>query len=343
MIDVAERITAAVPTTCNRATGGGTSRYLEYLPVSLFGAVMGLSGLSVAWQLVAERYLVPHWVPDAIGAVAVAAFVVLSLAYLVKLVTAPDAVRAEFEHPIAGNLFGTAIISLLLLPIVIAPRALLVAQIMWAAGAVAMLGFAWLMIDRWMSERQQVAHATPAWIVPVVGVLDVPLALPGLGLPPLHGLMVACVAIGLFFAVPLFTLILSRLLFEAPLPGALHPMLLILVAPFAVGFSAYYATTGSIDLFAEALFALTLFMLAVLLGRLRNLVGSCPFKVSWWAVSFPLAASATAAIRFDGTNPGLATDLIAAGVLALASIVIAGLALRTLIGLARGELRNLST
>jgi tellurite resistance protein len=99
-------------------------------------------------------------------------------------------------------------------------------------------------------------------------------------------------------------MIFSRLLFEAPLPDALQPSLLILVAPFAVGFSAYVATTGSVDLFAEALYALTIFMLAVLLGRLRTLARCCPFRVSWWAVSFPLAASAATAIRFADAKPG---------------------------------------
>ena len=39
-------------------------------------------------------------------------------------------------------------------------------------GAVGMALFAWFIIGRWMSDRQQVAHATPAWIIPVVGLLD---------------------------------------------------------------------------------------------------------------------------------------------------------------------------
>ena len=110
-----------------------------------------------------------------------------------------------------------------------------------------MFAFAWLMVTRWMSDRQQVAHATPAWIIPVVGLLDVPLALPSLDLPPMHGLMVASLAIGLFFAIPLFTLIFSRLVFEAPMPDALQPSLLILVAPFSVGVSTYVVTTGTFD------------------------------------------------------------------------------------------------
>ncbi|QXQ06819.1 SLAC1 anion channel family protein [Sphingosinicellaceae bacterium] len=322
---------------------GATTRPLEYLPVALFGSVMGLSGLSVAWRLAAGRYAAPDWVANAIAVLAVLAFAAVGTAYLVKAVAAPDAVRAEFHHPIAGNLFGTMIISLLLLPIVLAPVALRLARGMWIVGVVLMLGFAWLIIDRWMGNRQQVEQATPAWIVPVVGLLDVPLALPGLGLPPLHELMVGCVAIGLFFAVPLFTMIFTRLLFETPLPDALQPTLLILVAPFAVGFSAYVATTGSVDIFAEALYALTLFILTVLLGRLRLLGRCCPFRVSWWAVSFPLAASAATAVRFADARPGLFTDAVAMAVLALASAVIAGLLVRTLLGVARGELRTLSS
>ena len=41
-----------------------------------------------------------------------------------------------------------------------------------------------------------------------------------------------------FFAFPLFTLILSRLIFEEPMPQPQRPSLLILVATFAVSFSA---------------------------------------------------------------------------------------------------------
>lgn len=317
-------------------------RRLEYLPVGLFGSVMGLTGLSVAWRLAHARYGAPVVVADVVGAVAVMAFVVVGIGYAVKAATAPDAVRAEFHHPIAGNLFGTILISLLLLPIVLAPVALRVAQAMWTVGAVGMVVFAWLIVTRWMSDRQQVAHATPAWIIPVVGLLDIPLALPTLGLPSMHGLMVFALAVGLFFAVPLFTLIVSRLIFDAPMPDALLPSLLILIAPFAVGYSTYVLTVGHPDLFADALYMLTLFMLAVLLGRLRKLRSCCPFRVAWWAVSFPLAASAIAGLRFAAAEPGLVTDAIAIALLALATIAIGGLLVRTLIGVAQGELRTLS-
>ena len=318
---------------------------LEYLPVGLFGSVMGLTGLSIAWRLTQSHYGGAEWltqVSAAIGWVAVAAFIAILAGYAIKLFTAFGAVQAEFRHPIAGNLFGTPLISLLLLPIVLAPHSLVVARVLWVGGAAGMVLFAGVVVSRWISVPQQAAHATPAWIIPVVGLLDVPLALPALELP-MHGLAVFALAVGLFFAVPLFTLIFSRLLFEPPLPDALKPSLLIMVAPFAVGCSTYVTTAGEFDLFAEALTMLTLFMLAVLLVQLRNLGVCCPFRVAWWAVSFPLAAASIATLRYAAARPGFVTDAIALALLALATLVIVGLFARTLLGLVRGELRTLST
>ena len=165
------------------------------------------------------------------------------------------------------------------------------------AGATGMAAFALFIVGRWLSSQQEIAHATPAWILPVVGLLDLPLAVPYLMLPQLRELMLVGLAIGLFFAVPLFTLIFSRLVFEPPMPVGLRPTLMILVAPFAVGMSTYVATTGRVDLFAKSMYVLAIFFLLVLLGRLRNLGACCPFRFAWWAVSFPLAATAIAALR----------------------------------------------
>jgi tellurite resistance protein len=314
----------------------------DYLPVALFGSVMGLTGLSVAWRLAAARYGLPALVADAIGWGALLTFLALALAYGAKAVTAWPAVTAEFRHPIAGNLFGTVLISLLLLPFVLHDLSPALAAAAWIVGTGGMALFAVLIVSRWMGSRQQLAHATPAWMVPVVGLLDIPLAAPALGLPHTQTLAMAALSIGLFFAGPLFTLVFARLVFEEPLPPAQRPTLMILVAPFAVGFSSYTATFGRIDAFAEALFLVGLFMFVVLLGRLRDLPRCCPFRVSWWAVSFPLAAMAVAALRYAEHVRAVPADILALALLALATAGIAALATRTLVGIARGELRRLA-
>jgi len=318
------------------------STSLSYLPVGMFGGVMGLTGLSVAWRLAHQQFGAPLWISQLAGLAAVAAFVALAVAYGVKAYAGWSAVRAEFNHPVASSLFGTPMISLLLLPFVLADYSLPLARLSWVLGAVGMTVLAWVIVLRWMTLRQTAAQVAPAWIVPVVGMLDVPLAVPQLQWQGLHEVMVFGLAVGLFFALPLFTLIFQRLVMEEPLPAPMQPSLLILVAPFAVGFSAYVTTTGGIDLFAQALYMLMVFLLAVLLGRLRHLPRCSPFRVSWWAASFPLAASAGAAIRYAGHARNIVADGIALLFLAIASIVIVVFLAQTLAGVAKGELKALA-
>lgn len=303
---------------------------------------MSLTGLSVAWRMAHQQFGLFELPSQVFATLAVISFVTLAAAYLGKVIRAPDAAIAEFRHPVASSLFGTVTISLLLLPLVVAPISLLAARVLWIIGAVAMASLAAVIVDRWLGGRFQPAQAAPAWMVPVIGLLDIPLALPTLQWPELHAVRMGALAVGLFFAIPLFTLILSRLVFGEPLPGNLRPSLLILLAPFSVGTSAYVVTSGRFDAFAEALTAIMVFLLPVLAVRLRDLRGCCPFRVSWWAAGFPLAASAIATFRCESAFPGMGTTVLAAATLALATGAVVWLVVRTLYGVATGELRALS-
>jgi tellurite resistance protein len=274
-----------------------TESALSHLPVSLFGSVMGLTGLSLAWHRAQSQFNLPTEISAAIGIAAIAVFLALAVAYAIKMATHFEVVRNEFAHPVSGNFFGTFIISLLLLPMVLTSYNMALAKVVWGVGTAAMIAFAWLILNRWMSNKQQIQHASPAWLIPVVGMLDVPLAQTALGLDSYHSLILFTFSVGMFFAIPLFTLVFSRLVFSEPLPDAMKPSLLILLAPFSVGYSAYVETMGQTDAFADVLFCLMLFMLSVLLGLLAKLNKGCPFRHTWWAVGFPLAASSNAALR----------------------------------------------
>ena len=315
---------------------------LAYLPVSLFGSVMGFSGLALAWRLAATEFGLSGWIGAALGLVAGCVFVLLTLCYAIKCIGSSGAVRAEFAHPVAVNFFGTPIIAFLLLPAVVAPYSVLLSKALWMIGTVSMLAFAWLIVSRWMSVRQQVVHATPAWMIPIVGTLNISIVGVTLDLPGAAAVSAFGLAVGLFFAIPLFTIILSRLIFEAPMLQAQRPSLLIFVATFAVSFSAYLSVVGRLDLFASSLFYLAVFMFAVLVPKLLFLRSASPFHTSWWAVSFPLAAMANAALKFNLHQPSWPAQAFALAVLAFATLVILSMSVQTIAGIARGEQRALT-
>ena len=194
---------------------------------------------------------------------------------------------------------------------------------------------------RWMSARQQVELALPAWIIPVAGPLNLPIALPALGLTNVQELATFAFGVGMFFSTLVFALIFARLLFQAPPPEQGLPALLILTAPFSIGYSAYGIVTGHNDLFAQSLFMIDLLLVCVLITLLRHLPRCCPFRVSWWAVSFPLAASTVAALHFVAATPNRINECIAMLLLVVTTLVVLWLLVRTMHGIMRGELRQL--
>ena len=74
-----------------------TPSQFDYLPVGLFGSVMGLTGLSVAWRLALAHYGAPAFlspIAPALGILAMMSFLALLAGYAVKAITAFHAVKS---------------------------------------------------------------------------------------------------------------------------------------------------------------------------------------------------------------------------------------------------------
>lgn len=284
----------------------------------------------------------PAWISEALAALSMLVFVALAIAYAAKAVIAPGAVRAEWAHPVSGNLFGLVPIALMLLPIPLVAWAPRLATTLWALGAISCLIFTGLRLFLWMSARQQVETALPAWIISVAGPLNLPIALPALGLVDnLHELAMFAFAIGIFFGLLVFMLVFSRLLFQTPPPVEALPALLVLTAPFSIGYSAYRIVMGSDNAVGQSLYMVGLLLICVLIALLRHLPRCCPFRVSWWAVSFPLAAATVAALHFAAAMPNVVNQSVAVLLLGITTLIVLWLMVRTIRGLVRGELRQL--
>jgi len=309
---------------------------VKNLPVNLFASVMGISGLALAWRQTASQYGVSPIISDVISVVAVVAFLVLAISYAVKIAKFPDAVMKEFCHPIAGNFFGTVPIAILLISSLIGPTNESMAEAVWTVGAVATIALAFTIFSRIVCGKIDSGHALPAWLIPGVATLDIAVAGGGMRLPWARELNVLSLAIGAILALVLFTMIVSRLIHHEKLASNMIPSLMILIAPFEVGFLAYTNFTQSIDVFAALLFYFGLFLFFTLVFKVfrRNI----PFSAGWWGVSFPIAALTNATLRYADTVHLWPITVLSIVLLAFVSGVIVMLFVRTLRVVFSGEL-----
>ena len=301
---------------------------LRHLPVNLFASVMGLSGLTLAWRVAHTSLGLPAVVGEAVGALALGVFLLLAAAYLTKLVRHPEVVHAEFHHPVAGSFFGTIVIAVLLLSSVVAPYSEPMARALWSVGAAATVILSFIVVSRLLKGEVDASHAVPAWLIPGVATLDI--AVTGGHMPMAWAAEVNLLAsaVGAMLALVLFAMIVSRLVHRDRLPAAMTPSLMILVAPFAVGFLAYTNVVGGIDRFAALLFYFALFMFAVVAPKVFR--RGIAFSPAWWAIGFPIAALANAALRYAELRGSLPLWVIAIALLGLLSLAMAVLTVRTL-------------
>ena len=268
---------------------------LRHMPIGLFALVMGLAGFSLAAQKT-EHVLGLSALLSLTGlAIAVVVFLTVAGFYGLKLLRHPDAVREEWGHPVRIAFFPAISIGLILIGTALFKQDLPFARPIFLVGTVLNLVLSLAVISAWISHRPfQPVQMNPAWFIPAVGNVLVPVAGVPMGFVELSWLYFT---IGMMFWLILVTIVFNRLVFHDPLPGRLVPTLAILIAPPAVGFLAWTALAGGLDAFGRILFyAAILFTLLVLTQarRFHNL----PFALSWWALSFPVAALTVAAFTY---------------------------------------------
>jgi tellurite resistance protein len=180
----------------------------------------------------------------------------------------------------------------------------------------------------------EIGHVNPAWFIPVVGNVLVPIAGVRFFDPEISWFFFS---VGIVFWLVLLTIVMYRLFFHAALPERLLPTLFILVAPPAAAFLAYVALTGAVDAFARILYysslALTLLLTSNALRFLK-----ARFFLSAWAYSFPLAAVTIATLAMAQRVGGAGFEWLGIALLAALSVVVALLVGRTGLAVARREI-----
>ncbi len=300
---------------------------LVHFPISFFAMVMGMAGLTIAWEKAHHTLQLNIQLDGPLALFTLALFPFLLALYITKLIRHKEAVLAELRHPIKLNFFPTISISLILLSIVMLHRHEGLAQILWMAGSALHLTFTLYVMNVWIHhEHIEVQHLNPAWFIPVVGNVLVPITGTSLGFIEISWFFFS---IGILFWLVLLTIIFNRVLFHHPLPGKLMPTFFILIAPPAVGFISYVKLNGGIDSFAHILYYSGLFLTLLLFTQIRRFT-KLEFFLSWWAYSFPLAAITVASlVMYEKTAlPGFL--LISWFLLCLLTVVVLFLLYRTI-------------
>lgn len=308
---------------------------LAHFPISFFAITMGLCGLALALLRFEHASGLQHSL--SIGALVLAGLSAVTIAvfYLTKWLRYPAAVKAEWHHPVRLAFFPSASISLLLLGTAAMPFSRNVALTLWAAGAVLHLGATLAVLSAWIGHRPfDIPHLNPAWFIPAVGNIIVPVAGGPLGYAEVSWFFFA---VGIVFWVILMTLVFNRLIFHNPLPERLLPTLVILIAPPAVGFIAYTRLIDGLDPFARILYyAAVLFGLLMLtqLPRFARIA----FAISWWAYSFPIAALTVATYIYAEKTASTPHLYVAYGLTAVLGALIALLVSGTARAVIRGDI-----
>jgi len=268
-------------------------RSLEHFPVQLFAIIMGLSGFAIVFAKAYHLIDMPYWIYSTLLLVDTVLFLGIFTAYMFKWLLYPEAVKKEFYHPIKSSFMAAISISFLLLSIAFYDFAPTLSILLWWIGAPLQLFFTLIIIRYWIHNDLKVVHSNPAWFIPIVGNVLVPVV--GVEAAPVW-ISLFFFALGLFFWMVLFTIMIYRIVFHHPLAKKLVPTLFILIAPPAVGFVSYFRiTNGSIDMFSMFLYFIALFTLLLLLFMVR-MFDTKQFFISWWAYTFPLAAMTIATL-----------------------------------------------
>ncbi|MBY0465932.1 MAG: C4-dicarboxylate ABC transporter [Burkholderiales bacterium] len=342
---------------------------LKFLMPGWFSVVMGLTGLALAWRS-AEGALGESAMGVALvlGAVAWVVCLVLLALSAVRASRYNAALAEDLRHPVRHAFVAALPVSLLLLAALATTlgQTGVLTESVWWLGALGQLAATVWVLKRWLVptpvavapvvpaglqgliDGALVAPAKPAvsaalvafWpvvtpvlLIPVVGNVVAPLAGLALG----HGVWsMAQFGIGVLLWPVVITLLLVRRAAQGALPDRLLPTWFITIAPPSVVGLVGVQSQAGVAWVAGA-WGVALFFVLLAATVARQAIAQ-PFSLTFWAMSFPLAAFTSLTLKLAQLAQSSALQMAGTLMLALVSLVVFGLSLATVRGLREGSL-----
>lgn len=306
-------------------------------PPNLFAMPFGLAGLGVVWSTMSRYDRAPRLVAEALFAVAALVWVVVLVRYLRHALVRRDTVRADLTDTVASPFTSvTVIVPMLLAAQGVFPIAPVAGRVLTDVFLVltVLLG-SWL-TSQWMYGPLDLDRFHPGYLLPTVaGGMLASAAASEVGE---HQIAVAAFGIGLVCWLSLGSVVVARLMFRPPLPVPLMPTLAIEIAPAATASIAWFALNGDkIDVVAAVIGGYGLFMVLAQ-ARFVRTFATLPFMPSTWSFTFTWAAAATTVLHWLNDDRAVGAAGYEYLVAAAITVLVGGIAVRTLIALGRGQL-----
>jgi tellurite resistance protein len=305
------------------------------MPASLFGAVLGISGLANDWRAARRLWQMPQWPGEAIAALAIAVWVACVVLYSAKWRWRRQEAQEEANHPIQCCFIALFPVSTMLVALLLQPYSHLVAIVLYVCGAVGAVAFSVWRQGALLKGARELGTATPVLYLPSVAANFVA----AIGAGTFEWQLVAQVffGAGILSWLAIESVLLHRLLHAEPMPKPLRATFGVQLAPPAVGLVALIATTGSPpELLASMLLGYG--MLQVLIAaRLAGWLLEGGFGASFWSFTFGMTALTLGAEKLAVHGHELA-GWFAPWLFILANGVVGAIVLRSAWLLAQGRL-----
>lgn len=308
---------------------------LQNFPISFLSVPLGLSGLALATQKAESILKLPFEFSSYMTWVAILSFLVVLIIYLVKVFKYPEEAKSEFNNPIKINFYPIIAKVFLILSIIFLAIDLNISSFLWWIGTISQGIFVVVVISAWMQQTNfKIEHLNPAWFIPVVGCMIIPIAGSVHFSPELSWFFLS---IGLFWWLTLSIIIIYRIIFHSPLPEKLVPTFFILFAPPVIGFISITKLLGELNILGNLLYYIGLFFFALILLQFRMFT-KIKFYLSWWAYSFPLAALNVGTILMYAESGQEFFELLSWVIFGLLNLVILVLLSKTLLAILRNRI-----
>jgi tellurite resistance protein len=306
------------------------------VPLNFFGIPFGLLGLADCWLVSAGFGVVPLAVGRLLVAVATGAWVVVGAAHLRGMRAHHRRLGDELTDPVAGPFASLAVIT----PMLAAADGLY--PFSHAAGAavvdvgiVVTVVLAGWFTGQWIYGPLEPAKIHPGYFLPSVAGGFVASA--SAGLVGQVRLAEVLFGLGLVSWIVLGSIVLGRLVLGPALPAPLTPTIAIEVAPAAVATFALFVINGHhVNTGIRLLAGYGLLMVIAQL-RLLPAYRRLSFMASFWAFTFSWAAVTFAGLFWLGVTHPAGWRAESYSALAVISVFIGAIAVRTAVALRRGQ------